>query len=70
MASLLMPIGNTKLVKAVLCAGLYPNVAKIESGKRSVDIYMVQICLYAFLSIVFTFLFAERQNCILNKTAK
>lgn len=27
--------GNLKLVKAVLCAGLYPNVAKIVPGKRS-----------------------------------
>ena len=24
---------NTKLVKAVLCAGLYPNVAKIEQSR-------------------------------------
>lgn len=25
--------GNMKLVKAVLCAGLYPNVAKIEQKR-------------------------------------
>ncbi len=35
--------GNIKLVIAVLCAGLYPNVAKIEQKKPNtyVDIHML-----------------------------
>ena len=36
--------GNTKLVKAILCAGLYPNVAKISVlGKHGWVLYILKI---------------------------
>ena len=43
--------GNLKLVKAVLCAGLYPNVAKIVPGKRYHNFLFVFILSLRFFFI-------------------